>query len=170
MDTAFEEGKENDYSVIQVWKRTPTGHYLIHRWKGKVAYPALKAKVLLLAGKYKPTVLLIEKKASGHPLVQELGTQTRLPVIPYNPKGDKTSRAHACTPQFEVGNVYIPDGSGDDQEWVNDYVEEMCKFPNAAHDDDVDATTQYLNSQNHAEVEFAFYEDDDDSATDGGFY
>ena len=89
--------------------------------------------------------------------------------MPYNPKGDKPSRAHAVTPQFESGNVHIPNGEGEGQEWVDDFVEELCKFPNAAHDDQVDATTQYLNSQNHADIDFSFDEEDEVPANAGDY-
>ena len=59
-----------------------------------------------------------------------------------NPDGSKTARAHAVTPLFEAGNVYIPHPQS--CEWVKDYEAELLQFPAAAHDDQVDATTQAL--------------------------
>ena len=51
------------------------------------------------------------------------------------------SRAYAVTPTIETGRVFLPESAP----WVADYVDNMANFPNAAHDDDVDSTTQALN-------------------------
>ena len=66
-------------------------------------------------------------------------------IIPVNPKESKLARAHAVSPLFQAGNVYLPDPSI--APWVYDFIDELTKFPNAAHDDRVDSTTQAL-SQN----------------------
>jgi hypothetical protein len=59
-----------------------------------------------------------------------------------NPQGGKVARAYATQPLFEAGNVWLPDPSL--APWIGEYVEELCGFPTAAHDDEVDATTQAL--------------------------
>ena len=60
--------------------------------------------------------------------------------IGINPQGSKEARVHSVLPFIESGNVYLPRES-----WVNEYVEELAAFPNGAHDDDVDATSQALS-------------------------
>jgi predicted phage terminase large subunit-like protein len=57
-----------------------------------------------------------------------------------NPEGGKESRAAAVSPEVEAGNVYVPLSA----QWVSDYVEEHAAFPNGAHDDQVDQTSQAL--------------------------
>ncbi len=75
-------------------------------------------------------------------------------IVAVRPEGDKINRAHAVTPQIESGNVYLPGAPNHDHtnydrshtpSWVQDLVEEAAAFPQAKHDDQVDALTQALN-------------------------
>src|SRR5690625_3257893 len=86
---------------------------------------------------------LIENKATGPAIISTM-TGERNGLIPVQPQGTKIERLYAVTPQFEAGNVYIPDPSR--ASWVNDYVEELTSFPSSAEDDQVDTTTQALNN------------------------
>lgn len=138
LDTAFKGGAENDYSVCTTWGETATGYYLLHVWRERVEFPALLATVLLLADQWHPSVVLVEDKASGQSLVQVLRDQTRLPVHAVKVGTDKVSRANAITPTIEAGRVYLPSAAG----WLDDYLDEVSQFPNGAHDDQVDSTTQ----------------------------
>jgi len=140
-DTAFKTNQENDYSVCTTWGIAQNGYYLLHRWKGKVEFPELKRVAVQLADKFKPSVVLIEDKASGQSLIQELQRETRLPLKPIKVDSDKVARAYAVSPEQEAGNLYLPEG----EPWVIDYIDNMSAFPNAAHDDDVDSTTQALS-------------------------
>ncbi len=140
-DTAFKTKSENDYSVCSVWGESPNGYYLIYVWRGRVEFPELKRTAAMLAGRDKPNVVLIEDKASGQSLVQELARDTRLPIIAVKADTDKLSRATAVTPTIEAGKVYLPENAP----WLHAYVEELSAFPNGEHDDQVDSTTQALN-------------------------
>jgi predicted phage terminase large subunit-like protein len=139
-DTAFKKGAQNDYSVCTVWGVAANGYYLINRWKGRVEFPELKRTVLALANELVPDEILIEDKASGQSLIQELQRDTRLPIIPVKVDSDKIARAHAVTPIQCSGNIYLPENA----EWLLDYIDTLSAFPNGAHDDDVDSTTQAL--------------------------
>ena len=86
--------------------------------------------------------MLIEDAASGQSLVQALKAETRLPILPVRPQGDKVSRAHAIAPLLESGRVYLPT----EAPWLADFVDELTSFPAAPHDDKVDSFTQALNS------------------------
>ena len=140
-DTAFKKGAENDYSVGTTWGCTDTGFYLLDRWKEKVDYPTLKKMVKIVAAKWCPRTILIEDKASGQSLIQDLKTNTTLPIIAVPVDSDKVTRAHAVTPTIEAGNVYLPESTP----WLQDYIDEHAVFPNGSHDDEVDSTTQFLN-------------------------
>ena len=134
-DTAFKSGQENDNSACVTMGEAPNRYYVLDVWKGKVEFPELKATVKAQAAKWSPTVVLVEDKASGQSLVQEMKRDTRLPIIPVKVDTDKVTRANAVTPQVEAGLCHLPEGAG----WVADFVDELATFPNAAHDDQVDA-------------------------------
>lgn len=79
--------------------------------------------------------MLVEDTAAGQSLLQELGRNTRLPLIPVKADKDKVSRANAVTPTHEAGLCYLPMGA----HWLSDFVDELASFPSAPHDDQVDA-------------------------------
>ena len=66
-------------------------------------------------------------------------------MIPITAKGSKELRALNCVPVWRSGNVYLPAPDDGRYDWVSDYVQELVSFPNAEHDDKVDATTKALN-------------------------
>src|SRR3990167_6736187 len=88
---------------------------------------------------HKPDGILIEKKASGQSLIQDL-RQSGIPVLEYNPDKDKIARAHSITPLFEAGRVW----KHPNRRWADEVIDECANFPNAPHDDYVDTVTQAL--------------------------
>lgn len=140
-DTAYKKGAENDYSVCTTWGVSETGYHLIDLWKGKVEFPELKRTARNLAAKWNPRAILIEDKASGQSLIQELKTNSKLNIIAVSIDSDKQTRAYAVTPFIEAGNVYLPE----ETEWVQDFIDECAVFPNGVHDDSVDSMTMFLN-------------------------
>ncbi|MBU8921374.1 MAG: phage terminase large subunit [Bacteroidales bacterium] len=140
-DTAFKDKQQNDYSVCTVWGETQTGYYLLDVWRGKVEFPELKRTVIALFERDKPTAVIVEDKASGQSLIQELERETKIPVLPVKVDSNKVARANAVTPTIEAGRVFIPKSAP----WQFDYIEELSAFPNAEHDDQVDSTTQALS-------------------------
>jgi predicted phage terminase large subunit-like protein len=85
--------------------------------------------------------VLIEDKASGISLIQELESGTRIPVKKIKIDSDKVSRCHSITPLIEAGKVFI-DNLAD---WKNDFIDECESFPEGQFDDRVDSVTQFLN-------------------------
>jgi predicted phage terminase large subunit-like protein len=138
-DTAFKTGKENDYSVCTTWAVCKTGYYLVDRYKAKIEFPELKKMLIMLANQWRPASILIEDKASGQSLIQELKRDTRLPVKPIKIDTDKIARVNAVTTTLEA-NTYLPQQAP----WMRDYLDNLLVFPNGAHDDDVDSTSQAL--------------------------
>jgi predicted phage terminase large subunit-like protein len=87
--------------------------------------------------------VLIEDKANGPAIISEL--QKEIPgVVAVNPEGGKLARAQATAPLWEAGSIELPDPQVFGLTWMEDYLHNMCAFPKAAHDDDVDATSQAL--------------------------
>ena len=81
-----------------------------------------------------------EKKASGQSLIQDI-RRAGLPVLEYLPDRDKVARVYSATPMMEAGRVWIPDN----KKWSEDLLEELLRFPHAAHDDQVDAMTMAIH-------------------------
>jgi predicted phage terminase large subunit-like protein len=141
-DTANKSGELNDYSVCTTWRVVNDRYYLLHVFRKRLEYPELKRKVIELASEYKPQAVLIEDKASGTALIQELKIDRRFKFIPYMPPSgtDKTMRLVAQTDLFENGLVFLPLQAP----WLNDYLQELISFPGAKYDDQVDSTAQAL--------------------------
>jgi predicted phage terminase large subunit-like protein len=140
-DTAFKTGAENDYSVLTTWGVTENGYFLLSFWRERAEFPELKRQVSSQAEQWKPHAILIEDKASGQSLLQELRLATRFPLLPIKVDGDKRARAEAVTPLFEAGRIFVPESAP----WLDTYLDELAVFPAGTHDDAVDSTTQALN-------------------------
>jgi len=141
-DTAFKKNQENDYSVCTTWVYANTGFYLIDVWRGRVEFPELKRKVVELAKLHSVNEILIEDKASGQSLIQELQRNTILPIKPIKVENDKIARVHSVTPIIESGKVYLPK----EAHWLKGFLDEMEEFPNGEFDDTVDSVSQFLNA------------------------
>jgi predicted phage terminase large subunit-like protein len=113
--------------------------YLFSDRTMKRDYRETRALILELAAAYPWAAHLIEKKANGDAVVNDLGSAVG-GLILLNPEGGKPSRAAACSPRVEAGDVYLLDGA----EWLDDFVSELADFPGGSHDDRVDAFTQLL--------------------------
>ncbi|HUY28568.1 MAG TPA: phage terminase large subunit [Candidatus Binataceae bacterium] len=153
LDTAFKARAANDYSVIEVWGETKTGYHLLHCVRERLEFPALTSRAVALAAFWKPHAVLIEDAASGQSLIQSLKAETRLPILPVRPQGDKVSRAHAVSPLVESGRVFLPESAT----WRDELLDEVTSFPAAAHDDQVDSMTQalaWLRGQGNLEYNF----------------
>jgi len=139
-DTAFKDKTQNDYSVCTTWGESQNGYYLLNVWRDKVEFPELKRVATALYERDIPDVVIVEDKASGQSLIQELQRNTRIPVLPVKVDVNKVARANSATPLIEAGRVFLPENAP----WLFDYIEELSAFPNAEHDDQVDSTTQAL--------------------------
>jgi predicted phage terminase large subunit-like protein len=152
-DTAFSTKTTADYSVIQTWgifsmydqdedgyENYQSNLILLGNIKGRFEYPELRRMAQMLYKEHKPDVCMIEKKASGQSLIQDM-RRAGIPVMEYLPDKDKVARVYAASPMMESGRVWIPKN----KKWSEDLLEEMLRFPNAAHDDQVDAMTMAIH-------------------------
>jgi predicted phage terminase large subunit-like protein len=144
-DTAFKEKEENDFSVCLAVGERAEGFDLLDRWKDKAGYPELKLRVKAMNAQWHPQAFLIEDKASGQSLIQELRLESAIPIVPIKVDRDKVSRAHSVVPTWEAGNVFVDPSLP----WVADFLDQLYGFPKLAHDDDVDAFTQAMNYLHH---------------------
>jgi len=139
-DTAYKAAQINDPSACTTWAETKDGYYLLHAFVKHMEYPELKRQAKILADEWMPDALVIEDKASGQSLIQELRAETSHPVIANKPDADKETRANAVTSLFEAGRVLFPY----DAPWLKELEAELFMFPLGRHDDQVDSITQAL--------------------------
>lgn len=140
IDSAFQTGVSNDYSVIATWGTDGKNYYLLDVWCERVEFPDLISAIKAQAARHRPNSIVIENAASGQSAIQTLKRETNLPIVGLRFKGSKQSRADSVSPLFEAGKVYLPD----DAPWLSDWIEEHVQFPRAPHDDRVDTTSMAL--------------------------
>ena len=145
-DTAFKEREESDYSVGFEFGKSDKRIFVLDRVRDRLSYPALKARIQEWATRSHPDAVLIEDKASGQSLVQDLKASTALPVVAVAVDGDKVARAHTVVPTYEAGVILLPEGA----HWLDEFLEELHAFPRSAHDDQVDAFVQGVRWGQHA--------------------
>ena len=107
-DTANEASELSDFSVCTSWGIKGKDLYLLHVLRKRMEYPALKRAVREQCEAFAASVVLIEDKASGTQLIQELIEQGLHAVTRYQPQSDKIMRMHAQTAMIENGFVHLP--------------------------------------------------------------
>jgi predicted phage terminase large subunit-like protein len=146
-DTAFEKTQRADYSAGTTWgifnckeDGNRPNIILLNTYKKRVEFPDLKKDVLREFKEYEPDALIVEKKASGAPLIYDLRAMG-VPVQEYTPsKGqDKIARLNSVSDIIASGKVWVPK-----TRWAEELVDEIAAFPSGEHDDLVDATTLAL--------------------------
>ena len=139
-DTAFSDKDDADYSARTEWgvfkHQGRTNAMLLGMWRDRVTYPELRRLSKEAYVKGRPDTVLIEKKASGQSLIQDL-RQMGLPIIEYLPERDKVSRAHSGSALLEMGLIWRPD-----RRWAEDVVSLCSAFPAGDGADVVDTCTQ----------------------------
>ena len=148
LDTAYTTKQENDYSAMTIWgvwtdRQDNRRIMLVYAWQDRLEFPQLCKKVVDSANKFKIDKLLIESKAAGISVAQELRTHFSREdwgIQLVDPgRGDKVARAYAIQHLFSEGMIYAPD-----YEWAEKVITQAEAFPKAAHDDLVDSMTQAL--------------------------
>lgn len=142
-DFTFKETDGSDYVVGQVWGRKGANKYLLDQVRAKMEFPAMLAAVRALSKKWpRAYAKLVEDKANGPAVISSLKDELS-GLIPVEPQGSKDARLHSCSPEYEAGNVFLPENAP----WLNDHVEELVAFSgegSTVHDDQIDASTQAL--------------------------
>lgn len=148
VDTAAKTSQRADYTVVQVWKECTDGnHYLVHQERKKVEFNAMVSLIEATAIKYHADLILVEDKGQGTAYIQarQPEHERRLapaPIVPINPgQLAKEFRFDAVSPMIVAGEVWLPE----DAAWTELFIQELGQFPDVAHDDQVDAMSQYLS-------------------------
>jgi predicted phage terminase large subunit-like protein len=145
-DTAFEKHNRADYSACTTWgvfyKEDGAGIMqaniiLLNAFRKRMEFPELKRKALEEYREWEPDSIIIEKKATGAPLIYEMRAMG-VPAQEFTPnKGnDKISRLNAVSDIFASGRVWVPN-----TRWAEEVVDEVASFPGGEHDDYVDSVS-----------------------------
>lgn len=146
-DTAQKTGERNDFTVFECWGKGEDGNaYLLDLLRGKWEAPDLKRRATEFWNKHLAVdpvqygglrAMMVEDKASGTGLIQDLAVSSSIPILPIERVKDKLTRVLDVVGYIEAGRAYIPE----DAPWVSDFVAECEAFtPNDthAHDDQID--------------------------------
>jgi predicted phage terminase large subunit-like protein len=148
-DTAFEKTNRSDYSAMTVWGifyaegedgvERPN-LILLNAFRDRMEFPTLKKVAIEKYDEWQPDSIIVEKKASGSPLIYEMRAMG-IPVQEFTPtKGnDKITRLNAVSDLFASGIVWAPRRS-----WAEAVIDEVASFPAGEHDDYVDSTSMAL--------------------------
>ncbi len=140
-DTGVKAGAQHDASACATFLWWQGVHYLLDMRVVRQEYPVLKRTILSHAARFCPEAVLMEDKGSGQSLLQDLRREGELPMIACMPTADKVTRLLRVTPLIEAGKLALPEHAP----WLTAFEQELFAFPDGAHDDQVDAVSQYLN-------------------------
>jgi len=148
-DTAFEKTQRADYSALTHWGvfykeddagLMQTNIILLNAFRERMEFPRLKKVALEQYKEWEPDSIIIEKKASGAPLIYELRAMG-IPVQEFTPTrgNDKITRLNAVSDLFASGKVWAPGNH-----WAEEVIDEVASFPAGEHDDYVDSVSLAL--------------------------
>lgn len=140
-DTAIKSGQHHDASVCLTFGEIGTQVYLLDAKVMRHEYPELKRMFMAMAAQWQPQAILVEDRASGQQLLQDVRRETHLPVIAMQPMQDKVTRFAAVSALIEAGRLRLPEQAV----WLAGFEGEVLTFPEGGHDDQVDALSQYLD-------------------------
>ena len=148
-DTAFEKSQRSDYSALTTWgvfyhpddTGLPQANIiLLNAFRDRMEFPRLKQEAIEQYKEWDPDSVIIEKKASGSPLIYEMRAMG-IPVQEFTPSrgNDKISRLNAVSDLFASGRVWAPN-----TQWAEEVIDEVASFPAGEHDDYVDSVSLAL--------------------------
>lgn len=144
-DCTFTGSDRSDYVAGQVWGRAGGKYYMLpHRVYDRLDFAPTMSAIRNTHALYpRANAILIENKANGPAIISELKKEMA-GVVALSADHGKMSRAQAMSPLWEAGSVELPDPRTFDVPWIESYIHNICTFPKAAHDDDMDATSQAI--------------------------
>jgi len=149
-DTAFEANQRADYSALTTWGvfyrdsevsgKKEANIILLNAFRERMEFPRLKQVAVQQFKDWEPDSIIIEKKASGAPLIYEMRAMG-IPVQEFTPVrgNDKISRVNAVSDIFASGRVWYPQ-----KHWAEEVIDEVADFPGGEYDDYVDSVSLAL--------------------------
>jgi predicted phage terminase large subunit-like protein len=141
VDPSGAGGPLNSYGVIQVWAPIGGQYLLRHQWRERARIDEMGKQLRKVVKRDRPSAILIEKAGNGEALLELARRKNWRNVIPVTPGDSKITRLLANKKPIRSGWIILPDYA----EWVEEFIEELTRFPRAGSDDQVDAMTQFLD-------------------------
>jgi predicted phage terminase large subunit-like protein len=141
IDTAQKAGANSSRMVIQVWQTDGRDHYLIDVFAAVCDYERLWGELKRLVKQYRPSTMLIEDASTGSALIAQAKALLDQDIRGIVPQGSKSQRFRPHFKTIRTGRVHLPISA----DWVTDWVEEICAFPEGDYDDHVDALSMFLD-------------------------
>jgi len=149
-DTAFEKTSRADFSACTTWGVfyhpddngiDQANIILLNAFRDRMEFPELKRVAIEEYREWDPDSVIIEKKASGAPLIYEMRAMG-IPVQEFTPTrgNDKISRLNAVSDLFASGRVWAPA-----TRWAEEVIDEVAEFPAGSHDDFVDTVSMAMH-------------------------
>ena len=149
-DTAFEKTQRADYSACTTWGVfyhpddngiDQANIILLNAFRDRMEFPELKQVAIEEYKEWDPDSVIIEKKASGAPLIYEMRAMG-IPVQEFTPTrgNDKISRLNGVADLFASGRVWAPA-----TRWAEEVIDEVAEFPAGTHDDYVDTVSMAMH-------------------------
>jgi predicted phage terminase large subunit-like protein len=149
-DTAFEKTSRADFSACTTWGvfYQPDDNgidqaniILLNAFRDRMEFPTLKRVAIDEYKEWQPDSVIIEKKASGAPLIYEMRAMG-IPVQEFTPTrgNDKISRLNSVADIFASGRVWAPA-----TRWAEEVIDEVAEFPAGANDDYTDTVSMAMH-------------------------
>ena len=169
-DTAFEKSNRSDYSACTIWGvfyhpddtgKEQANLILLNAFRDRMEFPELKKTVIEMHREWEPDSVIIEKKASGAPLIYELRAMG-IPVQEFTPVrgNDKITRLNAVSDLFASSRIWAPN-----RQWAEEVIDEVASFPSGEHDDYVDTVSLALMRFRKGGYIRTLLDEDDDQLT-----
>lgn len=150
-DGAYTTKDENDFSAYTVWGvyEDPNGVFkvmLVYAWKVKLELHEIVKKIAETNRKYNVDQVIVENKATGHSVVQELRRlfqNEKWGFYLFDPTrdggGDKEARLYSCVPTFTNDVIYAPG-----TKWAQMVIDEVAIAPKGKWKDLSDTVSQAI--------------------------
>lgn len=141
VDATFRDSDGSDYVAIGATGIYGPRRYMLDMVRERMGFVDTCKAILAMREQIKPHVILIEAKANGDAIIEQLQREGVAELVAITPRASKLARARAGSPQIEAGNVWLPRNT----RWAEYLVEEHAAFPLGKNDDTVDMLSQLLN-------------------------
>jgi predicted phage terminase large subunit-like protein len=141
IDTAQKAGANSSRMVIQVWQTDGRDHSLLDVFAAACDYERLWGELKRLIKQHRPSMILIEEASTGSALISQANARLDYDIRGIVPRGSKSERFRPHFKTIRAGRVRVPISA----DWVTDWVEEICAFPEGEYDDHVDALSMFLD-------------------------
>ena len=141
-DTGFSAEPTSDFSVGMTWGLRDKKWHLVDHIRARLDFTDLKSRAQAWAESWRADTVIVRSTGSGIPLLQQLRQEERYHrlYIGEQPRNDKATRVEAQSARLQTGNYLLPRSAP----YLNNLRSELNGFPNARHDDQVDALIQFV--------------------------